>query len=347
MRSKAACVALLSFVAVACSDITGTDTDTNNLTHGVPTPPSRFAVTTQVDLAQTADGSGVIDDATEPLDRLQKDPAKTILDVLTVKKMPVVTTLKSKIPDALEGSFAKWFNDDVLSRKIDGVEAGKALTSVRTDLAAMAGKFEILSTLDLTPGEEGTSTAKHTVTGMAFTRGADRMVVDTPDLVSSVSPAENVSLQTEAGKAKLGEHTLSIPLGEFATQALGLFGKDKVVDAGLRFAIGQIVDCGAISKSVAKRCIGTICIGHETEIKQVCDAGLDVVVDLTLDALKKLKIDPLRFIGGDAKILDALSPGDGGGITGIWKGAANLGKGESPISSKFTGKLVSAPPAGE
>jgi hypothetical protein len=335
MTSRTWCAWLLPLAAfaVACGggDSEGSGSGSADVKPASTAQPLVYDVTTQIDMTQLSDFSEAIDATLEPLRRLKEDPAQTMLDELSAKNVPIVATLKSKIPDSLEGQFAGWFNDDARS-------ATDALGGVNADLAAMAGKFQILSTLDMTPGQ-----SKHTIKGLAFTRGSEKVTVDAPDLVSAIAP-DPVKVDVSGPNASVGAHAFGLPIGGLTSSGLDLFNKDKLAKTGLRFVIGRIVDCGGIAKKTANRCIASLCIGHETEIKDMCDSGLDVVTDVTLFALKKLNINPLSLLSGDISILDAVTPGDGGLLSGVWKGSVNLGKGEKDLSSTLTGKRLPSLP---
>jgi len=160
------------------------------------------------------------------------------------------------------------------------------------------------------------------------------VVVDAPDLLGSIKPAEKISVLPEAGGLKLGAHALSLPIGSFGAKGLDLFSTDTLLKTGLKIALKQVIKCGTIAENVSSKCIGPICVGHEAEIAGLCDRGLDVVVNLTVAGLKKLNIDPLSLVG-----VDAIVPG-GDTLSGVWNGTIDLGKGAQVIPSPFKGKKL-------
>lgn len=332
---------LLAIAAIACGGgDDGEETGPGAGTEG--TAPARYELTTEIDLTEVAGAETAVGGALEPLRKFQENPGKAILEQLTAKSVPIVAALTSKLPGPIESKFAEWFGDELAGAEYEGVPASEALGAVGDDLAAMATKFEILSTLDRDP-QTGQSAA-HRIVGMAFTRAGERVLVDAPDLVGAVKPAENVGFQVTGGDAELGAHGFSLPIGDLTSRGLDLFNKDKLARTGLRFVIGRIVDCDGRAKKLAQRCVAGLCVGHETEIKQLCDAGLDVVTDVTLLGLKRLNLDPLTLVSGNAKILDATVPGDGGLLEGVWRGTVDLGEGPRDITSKFLGKRVPSLP---
>ena len=47
----------------------------------------------------------------------------------------------------------------------------------------------------------------------------------------------------------------------------------------LRGTIGLLVDCGAMAASVAHECVGPVCVGHEDDLRGVCEGALDELAD--------------------------------------------------------------------
>jgi hypothetical protein len=99
-------------------------------------------------------------------------------------------------------------------------------------------------------------------------------------------------------------------------------------------------------------------VGHETEIRNVCNAGLDQIVKEVRGRVSAIDLKLVHFKSGEAKMWDAPSEGarldgkcdriDGG----IWRAGISTGKEEKPVITTFVGKRVGdvegapAPPSG-
>jgi hypothetical protein len=123
---------------------------------------------------------------------------------------------------------------------------------------------------------------------------------------------------------------------------------DKFGVKNLREAVGKVVDCADLAKDVAARCIGLgpakVCVGHETEVRNLCTIGLDVIVSLVQGKIKALDIPALHLSSGTAKMWDA--PAAGGKLDavvdriddGYW--TAGVGPNDDKILATFTGRRV-------
>jgi hypothetical protein len=314
MTPKTVVPMLLALVAVACGDTEGPD----RLTTGVraasemPSMAERYQMQSKVDLTGNPGYPSSAGAAASTIHDFNENPGKTMIDAMKKQKVPIASTVLSKVPGPLQSSVEGWVSDEI--KKVDALEA------VEKNLRSALGKFEVLSTLEV-PASGSNVPAKHTVTGLSFLRGDERVTVDAEEVESDPSAT------IENGQAKLGDHSFSLPVGSLIGQAFDL-----------KSLLGKVVDCDAVAKNVAKRCLLSVCVGHETELKEMCETGLEIVADLALQTLKEFKLDPLHLIGGTLKLPIGGNPGDV--LSGVWNGAADLGKGESPLVSKITGKKL-------
>ena len=94
----------------------------------------------------------------------------------------------------------------------------------------------------------------------------------------------------------IGDHQYSIAYGEYAWRAIN---EATVASYGydLRGALGAAVGCPALANKIAAKCYYGYCVGHAAEITEICNKGLDLVVENDGDGLSlngALQVSPLR-----------------------------------------------------
>ena len=189
---------------------------------------------------------------------------------------------------------------------------------------------------------------------------AKRTFIEAPKVLKTLEQqsvaANAVSLEKrspalESARLKIGDHKFDVPIGSFAVLAADELAKDKFGVPNLRAAIGKVVNCEALADDVSKRCIdpigpGKICVDHKTEIKGLCETGLDTLVATLQAQIKRLDLPLLHLKDGEAQMWDA--PADKGPLDatidrldrGFWTAGVNVGKTEKTILATFVGRRV-------
>jgi hypothetical protein len=100
----------------------------------------------------------------------------------------------------------------------------------------------------------------------------------------------------------------------------------------LRGTVGLLIDCRALAASVAHECAGPLCVGHEDDLRSVCEGALDELADQVRERLLEHDFKAVHFASGTA---DFTAPDrlDGG----VWKASVNLGQGERTVAGRFSG----------
>jgi hypothetical protein len=282
--------------AVACGGSDGSDTTgaEQDITASDGNVASgSYALETEIDLTKVAGAASKLDDALGPLSALGDSPATAILG----------DKLKDVLPDVLAGKVGDLFDAEALGGKLD-------IAALLAKVKAMLAKFKVLSTLDVADGQ-----ATHTLNGLSANFGDEHFDI----------PLTGLSETVPVNGRTIGAQQFALPLP-------GGLDKDSLIKKALTAALGKVIDCDKIATNVSKKCFATICVGHEPEIAGVCKKGLDGVVGISLIAMDKLKIDPLKLVTGNLDV-----PG-GDVLGGLWKGSVDLGGGPLDIVSKFTGK---------
>lgn len=338
---------------------------------GVPVGPDGQPIAPRLhgtyELYNTFDltSAGVLPDVAnttlKALSDFRESPSSTIVQLLDAANIPVVDQVLSVIPGAIKNLVFGYIDDHVFKALYAKVPVTKQITGVLDDLASIVTKFELVTTLDMPEGDAvGDARSTHTIKGMAYNWDEKRHVIDAPELVAKLTAQtaktnavalDKLSSELESGRLQIGDHRFSIPIGSFAVYAAEKLAQDKYGATSLRNAVGKIVNCKALAEDVAARCIdpigpGKVCVGHATEIENMCNVGLDVLVGVVIGQVKALDIPLLHLEEGTAQMWDA--PEEGGPLDaivsridkGFWTAKVNAGKEEKPILATFTGKRL-------
>lgn len=326
-----------------------------------PKIDGKYELSNTFDLTSAGVFPDIANDTLKALSNFKEQPSQTIVDLLDAANVPVVPDVINAIPGPIRGFVLGYIDDAIFKSLYKAVPVTKQITVLLDDLATIATKFELVTTLDLPLGDAiGDTRARHTISGVAWKWDDKRHVINAPELVSKLveQPVqanavllEKRSSELESGRLQLEDHKFSVPIGTFAVYAADKLAQDKFGAKDLRGAIGMVVDCKAIAKNVADRCIdpigpGKVCVGHEKELENLCTVGLNVLVGVITGEIKKLDLPVVNFKEGTAQMWDAET--EGGPLDavisridkGYWTATVNAGKEEKPILATFTGRRV-------
>jgi hypothetical protein len=368
MRTAACLVGLLSLtLAAGCGladsgDDSTADQNVQATKDGVPEPPEvltgRYELSSFFDLTSAGLLPDAANETLKALSKFKENPSASIVELLTAANVPILGTVLKWLPGPLKDPFYNWFNEHVFKRVYAGLPVTEQIAGIIDSLGSIITRFEVVSALELGPADpSGNASANHRFAGVAFTVGDKRTYVDSPDLVSRIVAAENFKANVvhitesapdvEDGRLDLGDHTFPLPLGQFAVLGADQFVKQKFGAADLRAGLGQIIDCAALAKFVAEKCVANLCVGHEDDVKSLCEAGLDAVVSETKSRIAPLAFSSVQFASGEAKMWDAYLP-DGARDNkadrldnGTWKTLLDPGNGKKrPVVATFVGKRI-------
>jgi hypothetical protein len=244
-----------------------------------------------------------------------------------------VTILRAALPDYLEDKLEGWINNEITKLKI----AGKPITEYAGEIAMLAEIALTQFAVDSELAIDGTGAATHRLTGLDLRPAgidfrlpigglAGDLLTQTPDL--SVA---------ERGALALGDQHFGLQYGEYAWQGIEA-ASNLAFGGGVRATLGNVIDCAAIAHTVATKCVLGVCVGHETELREICTGGLDAVVDFAHDKLAAMRLDVLHFAQGSARLVDDDGDGVGDRIAdGVWQAELNLGLGLRHAPATFTG----------
>jgi hypothetical protein len=300
----------------------------------VPTPApvasGVYTVHTTVDLTAEAVLPEQMALAVSTLRDFSTHPAHTLLTLAQDAGVPAVGTLLAALPSSLEDRLEGFLDDRIAKLTINGTP----ITDYAGDIAGLAEvaltQFVLESELDI----QGTR-ATHRLTaldlrpaGIEASLPLEAIPGDSLTQVTSVTQAADGSLA-------VGDQTFSLGYGEYAwrgieTASTTLFGQD------LRATLGATVNCPVLAKAVAGTCLTFVCIGHETELRQICEAGLDEVVELAHDRIAAMTLVDLHLASGTATSADDDRDGRVDRlVNGVWQAELDLGAGPRHAPASF------------
>ncbi len=232
------------------------------------------------------------------------------------------------LPTTLRNSLAGYIDTELDKVKFQG----KTLRQMTGEMAAISetvlSTFTIDSSLWITP-----TSVQHTLSDLNFTPASIDIVIpigglDADEILQR--PTASVGL---GGALALGDHRFSLAFGTHAWQALNLasntlFGGD--------LSIISSVDCGVLSRAVAARCVSGSCVGHASDIENVCKGGLFALVEELRTQITPIELDMVCFASGNARLVDDGFDGIADSIVdGTWDAETDVGHGARKATATF------------
>jgi hypothetical protein len=321
---------------------------------GAPPPDpiaGQYEITTTFNVTEVTAVPGLVGSSLSILADLNEDPGGTLLDLLDQFNVPILDQLLALLPDVLLEPLVGFINDFLFDRLIAQIPAAEAFTTLVADLSELLTHFEVVSVLDVSEIDASDAVvATHRLSGVRFEWRGQDVLVDTPELLDEITVARDVtgsvSLGGGDGVLTLGEHAFHLPLGDFAIIGINLALQQTLGFANLRALLGALFDCPALAESVANRCLGPICVGHQAELEAVCESGLDLVAAQLEERLTTIDFTEIRFDSGDAVLRDAAEGNTRDGLIdlmegGSWRSRVAVdGAVAVPLPSPFVGRRI-------
>lgn len=310
----------------------GLGTPENPVPQGADRGP--YQVQTSVDLTVEAVLPPQAELVVQTLRDFSQNPAHTLIDLAGQEGVPAVATLYDALPSQLTDKLEGWINGEVAKVEIDGVP----ITTWAGDFAGVAdtafSKFTVDSSLAI-DGDAGTST--HTLTMLDFTpTGVLDVKIPISGLASDILTQHPSISVAEGGALGVGDQAFGLLFGEYAWNAVNAactaqFGGD------IRATLGHAINCAGIAHTIAGKCVLGVCVGHEQQLDDVCEGGLDAIVNVMHDRFAQLNLEALHYASGAARLVD--DDGDGVAdriVDGTWDAQLNLGLGLRHTPATFT-----------
>jgi hypothetical protein len=260
-----------------------------------------------------------------------ENPAAGLIAAADAAGVPAVKTLYDAIPGIIKDKIEGWINTEIAKIKING----KTLPQYAGEMAALAEtaltQFELDSSLTMKPGE-----ATHTLTGLDFGPAGIDVTIPIDGLAADILTQHPTITVAEGGALSFGDQRFGLHVGDYAWQMLNhvstqTFGGD------IRNVMGKAMNCPALAHTIATKCVLSACVGHETELEQICERGLDQIVNVVHDRFTAYNIDAFHFKTGSARLVDDDQDGVADRIVdGVWDGELNIGMGLRKAPATFT-----------
>jgi hypothetical protein len=311
-----------------------------------PAAPGTYEIDSAFDLSlATLAPQSVVGDV-RLLRSLHDDPMGTFVRVLDEAGVPLTRELYAALPGALEDEIGGWFNEALLSRNVGGQPVAAELDVLLGLADTTLVRFDLLTDLSM-PGAP--SMAVHRFRGIRYDFLGGRLPVVVTRFVDEHTPIvteTEVASRISSGRAgnatlELGDHAFGVPFGRYASAAIDRACVQRY-GVPLRGALGQLVGCSNVAQAVAGKCIGFACVGHASELTELCESGLDHVVQKIHDGLAAYDFDAIHFRAGHAELWDAPPDGARDGrldyiAAGVWDATIDVGQGPRDVRATFTG----------
>jgi hypothetical protein len=238
----------------------------------------------------------------------------------------LVQDLYDMLPSFIETRIEGWINDYVNTVVFGGTPIGPHLDLILQYGEMALTEFDLVSELEL-----ATPTSQHRLVAFRFHIGGETIDVAVPaDAPPPFSVEATVSTSIAGSSVQLGDHAFGAEFGKLAWAAFQEAIRRRY-GASLREVLGSAVDCTALASSVAGRCYMSICVGHQAELEEICEAGLDELVSQAQERVEEIAFHAIRFAAGTAT-LNANRLDDG-----VWTASIDAGQGPRSVPATFTG----------
>jgi hypothetical protein len=313
----------------------------------VPPPPptvdvaGTYALASRFDLTASALAPAPAADAFETIKGLRQHPAATLFGLLDDAGVPLARTLEAALPDILESRLDGFINDYLSHATFQGKPVAGELDKIIAIGSLTLVRFDLLTGLDLVAASEGRTAASHVLEGVRFSDLPGIRTLTIPRLpvpgITDTRPDARIGAPRAGAQAllTLGDHAFGVPIGSYAVVALDL-ATEQLYGTTLRGALGKLVGCDALASSVAHECVGPLCVGHEADLREICERGLDEVASRVLAKLRERDFKAVHFVSGTAD-LKATSAAIDRIDAGVWTARIDVGMGERGVAASFAG----------
>jgi hypothetical protein len=255
---------------------------------------------------------------------LRTEPGRTVFTLLEKAGVPVLADLKAALPGALEEKLEGWVGGAIQDH-LDLARLDPVIAVLDTALA----DIDLESVLETTPGS-------HRLVSLGFASLGEGVVLPVSALDSPLL-TRPVVLTAAGEDLVVLDHAYSLPIGEYAWTAI-----DQVVTAehgtGVRGLLTGSVDCAAVAAAVADKGALGLEVGHERELRELCEAGVELVADEVEAQVTGIVWEALRFQRGQAAVVDTDADGVAEALTGgVWTATIDAGQGARSVPGSFAG----------
>lgn len=325
----------MSSRSVLSSSILATSLATSLLVGCTDSEPKTgpYRVVSTVELPSDAISPRQIDELTGPLRDFVTAPGPALIDYAELGGVAAVRKLRSEIPVSLASRLEGWISLEIQKAQINGKPLAEYLGAMKMIGQASLAKIAVESQLSLEDGSR-----MHQITGIDLApAGIDVRVPVEGVAGDSLMQQPEITVAAD-GSLSLGEQRFGITYGAYAWAGIDAASAHMYGET-VRATLGTAINCTALATTISKQCLLDVCVGHEAELVEVCEGGLDKLVDFTREKFATIKVEELHFSKGEARLVDD----DGDGVNdriadGVWQAELNLGLGLRSVTAKFNGE---------
>jgi hypothetical protein len=253
-------------------------------------------------------------------------PGHTLIDLADQAGVPAVAELRALLPDVLERQLDGWLDDEIARLHLGGVPVTELAGEAAALAEAALTRFELDSELALDDGR-----ATHRLTALDFAPAglAARLAFD-------VEIAVPASVSIRQGSLSISDHRFGVAYGEYIWRATDAAIAQQF-GGGIRAVLGSAVACPQLAQAIAGKCVLGVCVGHASQLGELCERGLDEVVGIAHDKIAGLRFDVLHLAAGSARLVDASGDGVADALAGgVWTAEIDAGFGLRHVPATFT-----------
>jgi hypothetical protein len=324
----------LSLLAAGCVDDPGQPAPTLS-------SAGTYAVTSHFDLTVETALPPPASDAVEILRLVRDDPSAGLFEALDRAGVPLADELLSALPGVVQDRLGAAIDSYVSGVRFHGYTVAQIIDGFLDNTDTVLGGFGLESELVLSDDPDGA--AMHSARRVLIRNNPylDPIAFDLDGLFEVETAAHRSGLGAGSDALALDPHGFGIDYGAMAWVAFDA-SVQEAWQTDLAGVLRDAIDCPALAADVADECVLDVCIGHEGEVRELCDAGVDAIAAEVEERIRALHLDLLHLADGRAGLYD-LAPGDGVADeigSGNWHAAVDFGTGARPVASSFSAVRV-------
>ncbi|HEX7843332.1 MAG TPA: hypothetical protein VF469_37930 [Kofleriaceae bacterium] len=290
-----------------------------------------YQVVSRVDLTVEAVLPEQAEQAVSTLRALSDNPARALLATADEAGVPAIAELYGALPGPVADQLEGWINDEIARVQIDGMP----VSSYAGQIAALADTtlthFALDSELTITAGS-----ASHRLTALDLSPTGVPVTLPIGGLAGELLTQDTTAALGGRGALTLGEQHFGLDYGAYVWEGIEAASRARF-GGGIREVLGAVIGCPRLARNVAGHCVLGVCVGHEAELTEICEGGLDATCDLAHDRIADFRIEVLHLAGGAAVLVDDDRDGIADRMTGgTWQAELDLGQGLRHAPATFT-----------
>ncbi|HEY5921753.1 MAG TPA: hypothetical protein VIV11_08785 [Kofleriaceae bacterium] len=293
----------------------------------VPEDDFDYLLTSKMDFTVDGVAPAQVKDAAASWRTFSTNPAKTLLAVGGQEDVQALrSALSQPLLDRLEG----WINTEVDKARIATKTMRQYATEVSTITETIMTRFNLSSRLTMTPAK-----TTHGLVGLNFRPSNLDIVVPIGGMAADKLMQYPALAVATAGAISLGDQKFGLAFGHHAWSGINL-ASSSLFGGNVTAAIATGLNCSVLAKAVAARCYNGACVGHEFQLKAICDSGGVALANELRDRVTAVTLSMFRLTAGSARLVD--DNGDGLAdqiVDGVWEVELDLGTGLRKQAATF------------